>query len=209
MSDFAQLIHQCRAKFGSPPRELRPEQQQAFRLKPSLLMRFVFLVSGDKLHTIMRYQHALRDRGRVVWGFLVQANQTLFDPTNRQTLPANVIYSPDPYFDTRVSFLQSLAQGLFELKGTSPGDQELERFAAAITDELARTMRLTLPGSLCEGREVCLTTCLIQPSHLPGGYLADGYFPLVICPEQTEAVMILPVDYWPQELRQTWGQEAD
>ena len=83
----------------------------------------------------------------------------------------------------------------------------MERFARAITDELARTMRLPLPRSLCQGKESYLTTCLIQPSHLPRGYLATGFFPLVICPEKTEAVMILPARYWPQELRKSWAGE--
>ncbi len=172
-------------------------------------MRVVFWLSGDKLRTILRDQDILRDHGRVVWGFLVQANQLLFDPRNRLVLPANVIYSPEAYFDDQAPELQAVAQGLFQLKGTAPNDDELERFAAAVTDELARTMRLALPRSLCSGQEAYFTTCLIQPSHLPGGRLASGYFPLVICPEKTEAVMILPVRYWPEELRDGWAEQEE
>jgi len=47
----------------------------------------------------------------------------------------------------------------------------------------------------------------IQPSHLPAGHLASGFFPLLICPEKTEAVMVLPCPYWPEELREAWGEE--
>ena len=65
-------------------------------------------------------------------------------------------------------------------------------------------MRLQLPLSISQDREVYLTTCLIQPSHLPGGHLATGYFPLVICPEKTDAVMIVPAWFWPREARWAW-----
>jgi hypothetical protein len=205
MAGLRDLLQRCRESLGPAPRTLRRGEQQEFRLRPSFLTRLIFLVTGDKLRTVLRDQHLLRDRGRVVWGFLVQANQVLFDPGNRQVLPANVIYSPDPWFDDRAPFLEEVARGLFGLKGTSPGDAELERFAEAITDELVRTMRLALPRSLCEGREAYFTTCLIQPSHLPGGCLAAGSFPLVICPEKTEAVMILPARYWPEELCVVWS----
>jgi hypothetical protein len=205
MATMGEVIRRSRQNLGPPPRELPREERQAFRLRPSLLMSALFLLRGDKLRIVLRDQGLLRDGGRVVWGSLVQANNILFDPANRQTLPANVIYSPDHYFDGRVSVLQRIAHQIFELKGTSPADKELKKFARAITDELLRTMRLPLPRSLSEDREVYFTTCLIQPSHLPEGYLATGYFPLVIYPEQTDAVMILPSDYWPDELCESWG----
>lgn len=208
MTELGDIIQQCRDNFGSAPRELERDERDSLRLRPSLLMRFLFLVTGDKLRIVLRDQNILRDHGRVVWGALVQANQILFDPRNRQVLPANVIYSSDVYFDNNAPELQSVARGLFQLKGISPGDEELERFATAITDELARTMRLPLPRSLCQGKEAYFTTCLIQPSHLPGGYLAAGFFPLIICPERTSGVMILPAQYWPQDLLKSWNRRG-
>ena len=95
--------------------------------------------------------------------FLVQANSVLFNPRNRRMMPANVIYSPDTYFDDRVPQLLDVAGGLFDLKGTHPGDRELAQFSRAITNEMAGTMRLPLPRSLCDGKKAYLTTCLIQP----------------------------------------------
>jgi hypothetical protein len=207
MPTFGEMIQRCRDKFGSAPREMERQEQDEFRLRPSFLMRLIFLLSFDKLRRVVRDQNILRDHGQVVWGFLVQANQILFNPKNRQVLPANVIYSPDTYFDNRPEEMQDVAGGFFQLKGTAPGDKEMERFANAITDELARTMKLPLPRSLCQGKEAFFTTCLIQPSHLPQGYLASGFFPLVICPEKTEAVMILPARYWPKELRESWAAD--
>lgn len=117
---------------------------------------------------------------------------------------AHLIYSPDTFFDDAVSSLRSLARCIFDLKGTVPRDVHLKQFALAVSNETLRTMRLRVPSVLCEGREVYLTTCFIHPPHLPGGRLAGSYFPLVICPEKTEAVMVLPSTYWPAALRSSW-----
>jgi hypothetical protein len=209
MPELGYLIQRCRENFGSPPRTLTREEEEQFLLRPSFLMRLAFWVAGDRLRIVVRDQHLLRECGQVVWGCLVQANQLLFDGTNRQALPANVIYSPDNYFDEKAALIRETAGGLFELKGTSPGDLELEEFAKAITDERARTMRLRLPQSLSQGKEIYFTTCIIQPSHLPESRLALGYFPLLICPEKTEAVMILPSRYWPEELCKLWISGED
>lgn len=198
------VLDKCRERFGRAPRELDADEQAYCRLQPSFFMRLVFFLTFDKLRLVTRDQERLRDHGWVVWGALVQANEVLFNPSNRQTLPANVIYSTDAFYDDEPDLLQDLASGLFELKGTDPDDEELERFANAVTDELARNMKLRLPASICEGRKVYFTTCLIHPPHLPGGYLAQGVFPLLICPEQTDAVMILPSRYWPRDLRERW-----
>lgn len=204
MNSWVEMIERCRSSFGSAPRELGSESQRLFRLRPSLILRIYLFLNGGMLRSFLRDQNILRDQGRVVWGVLVQANQILFNPDNRSVLPAEIICSPDTYFDDRVPLLQSLAQGLYQLKGTSPQDKELARFAHAITDERLRSLRLPLPRSICEGKEAHLMPCLVQPSHLPGQHLAAGFFPLVICPEKTDAVMILPSQYWPVELCVAW-----
>jgi hypothetical protein len=198
-------MRRCRQSFGPAPRQLAPDAQAAFRLRPALIMRMFLLLTRDPLRHFLRDQDLLRDHGRVVWGYLVQANNVLFEPTNRTMRPAVLLYSPDTYFDDRVEVLRDLASELYDLKGTNAGDPELDRFVAAITDEMARVSRLMLPKSLCEGKEAYFATFLVQPSHLPLGYLAKGMLPLVICPERTEAVMILPAPYWPKELCDWWA----
>ncbi len=199
-----EILEACRQRFGTPPRTFDPAETLGCSIGLSWLMRTLLFLSGDKLRTILRDQSLLRAQGRIVWGFLVQANDSLFRSDNQSTLPANVIYSPDTFFDDGVSSLLGLARGIFELKGTVPGDLHLKQFALAVSNETLRTMRLRVPPALSEGREVFFTTCLIHPPHLPGGWLADSHFPLVICPEKTDAVMVLPSAYWPDVLRSSW-----
>ena len=60
-----------------------------------------------------------------------------------------------------------------------------------------------MPPFLCAGKQVFFTTCLVHPPHLPGHFITTSLFPLLICPEKTEAVMILPSSYWPEQLRES------
>ena len=54
-------------------------------------------------------------RGKVVWGCIVQANQTLYQ--NRRidllTVPAVILYSPDPFFDADPLELKAISERLF------------------------------------------------------------------------------------------------
>jgi hypothetical protein len=207
--DLGDYLRQCRERFGKAPRELEPAEREYFKVRPSIFTRCVLLLTFDKLRMVLRDHDVLRDHGRVVWGCIVQANQDLFHPANRSTLPANLLYSTDRFYDDAVEELQALAAGLFDLKGTSQDDRELQRFANAISNEMARTMKLQVPEDITDGRRVYFTTALIHPPHLPEGYLAQGFFPLVICPDKTEAVMILPARFWSKEFREAWAADEE
>ena len=212
MNDISRdLLKACRDKFGPAPRELNREEKASFHLGLSVLMRTLLFLTGDKLRLILRDQRILRDQGKIVWGVLVQANSALFDPANRQTLPVNLLYSPDPSCDDQIPMLQDLASAIFQLKSATPGNAQLRQFSLAVSNETLRTMRLRVPRSLWEGaEEVYFTTCFIHPPHLPSGFLAANFFPLVICPEKTEAVMVLPSQYWPRRATPVVvGIEAD
>jgi hypothetical protein len=197
-------IRSCRDLFGPPPRTLGAADAKAFQLSLVPEMEAVFRQTNDPMLRILADQHALRDRGEVVWGRLVQANQILFDPSNHYTAPANVIYSLDPYFDGRVGTLGRIAHGLFARKGTVPGDRELREFVRVITDERERIMRRELPRGYCGGQSVYFTTCFVQPGHLPGNRIARPEFPLLVDFRETEAVMVLPSRFWPPELVSQW-----
>jgi hypothetical protein len=194
------LIQSCRELFGAAPRACKPADRIA--LDPALHQAFV--ESNDGLLQILHDQDRLLARGHVVWGQLVQANQILFDPTNRMTCPANAIYSTDPFFDGRLALLTRMARGLFSQKGSKRVDQELKEFVAAVTDEMARVLRREMPHYYTGGRSVCFATCFIQPTHLPFGYLNRPSFPIIVSPEETPAMMLLPSRYWPPELVSHW-----
>lgn len=202
------VIQTCRQCLGPHPRDLGDAGREAFRLELNPILASTFQQTNDPLLRIIEDQAALRDRGRVVWGHIVQANSLLFDPANRMTLAANVVYSPDPYFDGRVSLLADIAHGLFAQKGTTPADRDLREFVRVITDERERVLRRELPRRYCEGRSVYFATCLIQPGHLPGNCLTQSAFPLLINPAETRLVMVLPARFWPARLIARWQADA-
>ncbi len=174
------IIDACRERFGPPPRSLHATDAKACRLELPSQLEDLFAQTNDPMLRILVDQSLLRDRGQVVWGHLVQANQMLFDPNNTKPLPANVVYSLDAYFDGRVGLLEKIGYGLFSHKGSVPDDRELQEFVRVITDERERIMRRELPRSYCNGRSVYFTTCFIVPEHLPSGYLAETEFPMLV-----------------------------
>jgi hypothetical protein len=202
-----ELIEGCRKQFGDPPREFGRAEQEELRLRLGRWRHFKWWLKGDKLCTILRDQWKLHGNGRVVWGYLVQVNKVLFRPANTFTCPGNAVYSPDPFFDDRLDALEAIGRSIFKLKGTQPTSRAARQFAEAVTDEMQRTMRLQIPEELCDGRTVYLTTLFFQPSHLPEGYMRRGFFPLLISPGQTDAVMVLPARYWPRELVRLWTED--
>ena len=202
----ANLIRACRDRFGPPPRTLGATEWDACRLNVVPELVAAFRAKSDPMLGILTDHDALRDRGTVVWGRLVQANQILFDPTNDYTAPANVVYSLDPYFDGRADLLGRIAHGLFARKGTVPGDRELREFVRVVTDERERIMRRELPRGYCGGRSVYFTTCFIRPGHLPVNRIARPVFPLLVNFAETEVVMVVPARFWPPELVARWRE---
>ncbi len=203
-SDMADVLNSCRRKFGEAPRQLSEKDLKSCRLSLTSDMAEMFKASKDPLLMILEDQDKLLRGGTIVWGHLVQANSMAFDRKNIRTLPANVLYSFDTYFDSDVMYLGAIARSLFAQKGTSPADREIREFVRVITDELERSIRRELPRHYCCGHSVFFADCFIQPSHLPGKCLTGSYFPMLVNPEETAATMILPSQYWPTEFVRGW-----
>lgn len=194
------LLRTCREMFGARPRTVRPEDR--ISLSPELKQAFV--ETRDEMLRIVKDEDLLLARGQVFWGTLVQANKILFDPANRLTCPADVVYSTDPFFDGRPALLSSMARGLYAQKGSTRADREIQGFVNAVTNEMTRVLRREMPHSYTGGRSVYFATCFIQPTHLPFGYLKRPLFPILVNPEETPVMMLLPSRYWPPELADQW-----
>jgi hypothetical protein len=186
------ILRECRTRFGDPPRSLSLGQKLRFRIYPSFRER----LSYDPLLRIYDDQKKLRDRGRVVWGHIVQANILLFGP-GRSNCPANVIYEPAPSDESGYAFLAPVAHSIYALKGKRHDDEDLGECSRWITDERLRMVNAPIPAQLSRGRAILFSTLVVQRKHLPAGYLSCSFFPLVINPAETPSVMILPFEYWP------------
>ena len=91
---------------------------------------------------------------------------------------------------------------VFELKGADPKDPLEKKIADKVTNEMDRTMGWRLPIELTD-RPVFSAALMVWRQHIPAGVLSGASFPVLAHPD-TQAVMIVPVEFWPTELVQLW-----
>lgn len=187
------VLRACQHNFGEPPRSLSFGEKLRFRIWPPSWC----LLGGDPLMGLYWNQKKLRDRGRVVWGHLVQANNLLFKP-GPHDCPANVIYEPVASGERSYIALPRIAQSIFDLKGQRHHEAELRECSRWVTNERLRMVDALVPRQLTGGRDIVFSTVMIHRKHLPFGYLSCSMFPLIINPEETPWTMILPGEYWPE-----------
>lgn len=162
-----------------------------------------WLQASDPLSEIGKQQLRLCKEGKIVWGSLVQANKLMFSAGNEEC-PGLLVYSPDAYFDARTDELAKLGSRIFSLKNTQPTDPAERKLADMVTDEMDRAMGWKLPPVMT-ARDVRTAAFLVFRKHIPNGILSNGLFPILIHPA-TQAVMIVPFEFWPKELILLWKQ---
>lgn len=125
------LIRLARERYGDRQKRLGLIQRLVRSFSPPAWLR---ASPTDKLHRIYEDQWLLRKYGDVVWGHIIQANKMLFEPGD-QNCPADVVYSPDKSYDDHLDELARIARSLFDMKGQTTDDPELQRFADVLHDE--------------------------------------------------------------------------
>lgn len=196
-------------EFGSMLMDLRLEfMRQAKRLSQERLRRYIarapnWLNNQDALIETVRKQQLLLTQGRIYWGALVMANRLLFSEGEGDS-PAMLVYSDDVYFDDRPHELRAIASQLGRLKNQVPDDPEERQAADLVSDEMNRSMKVRLPACLSE-KQVWGGAFMVFRQHLAGRVLTNNVFPILAHPE-TEAVMIVPHDFWPIALLGRWQQ---
>ncbi len=170
------------------------------RIKRSFLMALF----DNRFNQQLRDQRLLLEEGYVVWAAIIQANQMLFEPNGDHTnLPGAIIYSEEDAFDAEPDALIEIAHGMFDLKGRKVSRQ-MQDFGDKLADEMVADIKLAIPRGFTDGVQCYYASILMARKHFPGGYLAHGFFPLLILPEETEAVMVLPHHYWDRSLSKAW-----
>src|SRR5262245_7449490 len=195
--DFGALLDDCRA--------LLTRNRTWFRQWLGLGVSFEQLLTdgtGDDPQLRPHYLQLLRD-GMVVWAAIAQANREIYSPGDGDRW-GNVVFSADPHFNNIPGHLREVGMRIYDIKGTTPEEPELVHIADLITDEYNCAEREHVPHRLTEGRDVLFGSCIFHREWLPRGYLADRILPVIIIWE-TPTVMMLPRHFWPEELRQHWG----
>lgn len=159
--------------------------------------------NNEPLLEIIRQQRRLMTEGRIVWAALVQANNLLFEEGEHDH-PAMLVFSEDAYFESRPHELRAIADKIYQLKSTEPEDPEEKLVAASVTNEMNRNMGWKLPDLLTD-KNVRAAAFMVFRKHIPNGILNAAVFPVLVHPA-TDAVMIVPVAFWPVSLTTMWRQ---
>lgn len=191
-------INQIRIALGNPPRKFSKAMQKYLRCDPP-----DWIPSETMRPKNSQLQDRVRANGKVVWSALVQANNNLFSP-GPDDHPALVAWSEDPFFDNHVDELQQIAQACFALKGIDQTEPDAQQLSQAVTSEMSRPLRMSIPTSITHGREVFVSVLLVVRRHLPAGHLTETIMPVWIDPEPTGIVILVPAGYWPASLMEAW-----
>jgi hypothetical protein len=144
-----------------------------------LTVAFVLFVIYANVVDAKKRKYTL-ENGDATHGWLVQANNALFEPGNMD-LPALVIISPDAKTNDDEEFMTDLAERIMELKGEE-GETKAERAVARLmADETYISgKRDELPAQFTNGKKVFLVHILIYRTHLSGKKIEDRKIPCAI-----------------------------
>jgi|GEM_PF-3508487 len=137
--------------------------------------------------------------GKVIWGAFVIANTGLLSPGKRD-LPAGVLMSLDPYFDTHPLHLSKIAERAHTLRQIRSDRPEIENAARAILDDSFHESDQRLPWVLTDEHEVFFVSTVIQRAMLQGKPVTEKLMPFVINPDHHLANFLLPSIYWPHDV---------
>jgi len=200
-----ELLETCRQNFGSAPRRFSFWERMTYLRvpKPSWLK----LKRSDELTTLFDHCETTFQNGRVVWGFVIQANSLMFQP-GKVNCPGEMVYSLEDSYDPDPFDLQTIAKTLFDLKGTTPEDPELSPIADYLTDERIRVFGLKVPEWIARTLPCKISTTFFVRKHIPGGMIQKPLFPLIVNPQTPHVVLPLPEKFWPADLKKWWLGES-
>lgn len=193
---FRLILDECRERFGAAPRKLSEGDQAEFRFEIPLSKKLSFWM-GHPLARLQNDSRDLAERGRVVWGYVVAADEKLRSSSNRSSQTAIVLYGTDDELDDRADLLERVGEELTAGKeaGTA-GDLSLSK----------PPLSTQVPATRTEGTSLLLGGTLVTPSSLPQGRLERQLLPILIAPEKTKQILVLPKRWWSEALVAYWTE---
>jgi hypothetical protein len=156
----------------------------------------------DDLRFLFGNVQSLLREGRVVWGAVVQADKALFQPGPMAGALGEILY--DPQGRVPDADLHALARTLLTLKGRNFDLPDLASISQYLNDETVRVFGLDLPARLAP-YPLKVSSTWFDRMQLPGGVLAQPLIPVLISDAHPGAVLPLPAQFWPDNLREAWS----
>lgn len=197
---FRLILEECRERFGAAPRTLTDADFASFRFEIPFSKKLSFWM-GHPLARLQGESKELAERGRIVWGYVVAADEKLRSASNRQSQTAIVLYGTGEELDDRLDLLERVGDRL----AVASSDADV---AADLS--LARPpMAKGLPAGRSEGASLFLSGTLITPTTLPLDRLERNLLPLLIAPDKLKYVLPLPKRWWSEALIAYWTERPE
>ena len=166
---------------------------------------------GSVLRQQMELQHLVATEGEVVWGAVVHANPALYEARNND-LWGEVVFSFDPWFESRPAQLMKLAQDVHELSGatdTLPDLPLIRRAADRLRGTHQRFLSWLLPPQLTRYRRVWVSSFIVERAHLPNEKLVPAILPVVALRSgPIRPVRVVPSVLWPAQVHSMWARHG-
>jgi zinc protease len=195
-----EFLQACRDAFGETPRTFSRRERFSYLQGPTPRL----LKPRDDLHQYFNGRKRLLQEGAVVWGGVVQTSTRLFQPGSSDQ-PGEVVYCLEPGRDVDPAELTIVAERLFELKGTTPDEDDLASLAKHLAGR-ERGFGLPVPESVSPEIPCAISTVLFHRMHLPSGILKRAIVPLLVSQQDLRLAMVLPSKYWSAGLAEWWNQ---
>lgn len=167
---------------------------------------WIRLHKNDDLNVVYRDKDLVFQNGQIYYGYIVQANQMLFEKGNKTDLPANVLYSTHPIAEKCPEFLIELGHEMFRYKGKPEEEipveiREIVKVLTAETDRSSAYFSISMPDPenperMIENIDVYFCSVIVFHKDLPGKVLQGHFLPVIAAPERSAAVLVLPKEYW-------------
>ncbi len=197
------MINSTRAIFYERQKKFNIVEKLANRLPAAKKLPKEHLYHGQR-----RAADLLLKKGQVVMACVAEADPALMQP-GKSICEASVVYSIDEIFDEMPSLLAHVAITVTSIRENPDLGTEYTLLVDCMDAKTNYRLSLPVPKDISYDKDVFLTTLYVNPAHLPLPMLYRGFFPILICPEQTPYAMVLPAHYWSEEMKAAWLEERD
>jgi hypothetical protein len=197
---FRLILDECREGFGAVPRTLTEADLAAFRFEIPFSKKLSFWM-GHPLAKLQGESKELAERGRIVRGYVVAAEEKLRSTAKGSSQTAIVLYGTGEDLDERPDLLERVGDRL----AAARSDADVAADLSLARPPLAKA----LAAGRSEGASLFLSGTLITPSTLPLDRLERNLLPLLIAPEKTKHVLPLPKRWWSEALIAYWTERPE
>lgn len=197
MHPWTEWLRICRRNLGSRTGDFWKENRQRLEISPLLRPG-----RKDPLDRLWKDQELLFTRGELQLAILVKPDEDATRPAwaGRPTL---IVHSPDPRFAAAPHQFEEL---VMDLPYVDPPDSQIETLLDDGSPTTARASWIPVPESLARGTECYLSVVYLPHKAMPDRWLGGEMFPVLCLRDETPAIAMLPWEYWPAELVQSWRE---